>query len=484
MLNANLSNNSYIIDEADKSKYSEIEGEVLETGIKDQRLRIRLKKIIKQLWNKVGNTIPFACQDWSNTKAAYRFLSNENISEDKILYGHFQTTKARVSECKDKYILILQDTTEFSYQRKDQTSIGITKLVPSGRDIFGKPKTCKKCGILMHSSLATTTNGLPLGLTAVKFWTRAKFKGTNALKKKINPTRIPIEKKESFRWLENLKNSDKLIESPQRCVHIGDRENDIYEFFCMAADLKTNFLVRTCVDRLAKDGKCTVSSEMATVKVRGKHKVLIEDLNRQEIEVLIELKYEKILILPPIGKHKKYPKLQLTVIHAEEKNTPVNREKIVWKLITNLDISSEQEAIEKLDWYTMRWKIETFHKILKSGCKAENLKLRTADRITNMLAILCIISWRIFWITMINRCAPQAPAQLAFTDIEIQIINCMANCHNNKKSTNDLSFYIEELAKLGGYLARKSDPPPGITVIWRGLKRLSDIEVGANLKRQ
>src|SRR5438105_7828885 len=110
------------------------------------------------------------------------------------------------------------------------------------------------CGILMHSSLAVTTQGLPLGLTAIKFWTRSKFKGTNALKRKINPTRVPIEEKESFRWLENVRQATALFGEPSRCVHIGDRESNIYELFCTAQQAGTQFLLRTCVDRLAQDG--------------------------------------------------------------------------------------------------------------------------------------------------------------------------------------------------------------------------------------
>lgn len=92
----------------------------------------------------------------------------------------------------------------------------------------------------MHSSLVTTMDGLPLGLASIKFWNRKKFKGCNALKKKINPTRIPIEEKESFRWLENLKQSSVLLAHPENCVHIGDQESDIYELFCLADQLGTN----------------------------------------------------------------------------------------------------------------------------------------------------------------------------------------------------------------------------------------------------
>lgn len=103
----------------------------------------------------------------------------------------------------------------------------------------------------MHSSLAVTVEGLPLGLAPVKFWNREKFKGTAQLKRKINPTRVPIEAKESIRWLDNLRQSLALFGEPERGIHIGDRESDIYELFCLARDLGTHFVVRTVVDRLA-----------------------------------------------------------------------------------------------------------------------------------------------------------------------------------------------------------------------------------------
>ena len=98
--------------------------------------------------------------------------------------------------------------------------------------------------MLMHSRMAVTLTGTPLGLTAVKFWTRKKFKGTLALKRHINPTRVPIETKESYRWLENLRQSIALVGTPERCVHVGDRESDICQLYCTAKDLGTNFLVR------------------------------------------------------------------------------------------------------------------------------------------------------------------------------------------------------------------------------------------------
>jgi hypothetical protein len=149
---------------------------------------------------------------------------------------------------------VLHDTTEFSYARESKQAIGILYKTCGRKDKEGRARLHTVCGILMHSSLAVTAEGLPLGLAAIKFWTGSKFKGTNALKRKINPTRVPIEAEKSVRWLENLKQSTKLLDEPSRCVHIGDRESDIYELFCAAQESGTQFLVRTCVDRLVGDG--------------------------------------------------------------------------------------------------------------------------------------------------------------------------------------------------------------------------------------
>ena len=200
-----------------------------------------------------------------------RFFSNERVNERDILSGHFQATHDRFTASGGP-VLVMHDTTEFSFQRERMQPIGITHKVSNRRAKRGRPRNHTICGILMHSSLAVTPEGLPLGLTAIKFWNRKKFKGCDALKKKINPTRVPIEKKESIRWLENLRHATATLGDPVRCIHIGDRESDIYELFCAAQEIGTHFLVRTCVDRLAGDGGHTVAADMAKAKVRGQHR--------------------------------------------------------------------------------------------------------------------------------------------------------------------------------------------------------------------
>jgi hypothetical protein len=118
---------------------------------------------------------------------------------------------------------------------------------------------------------------------------------------------------------------------------------------------------------------------------------------------VLEIKYHRLRVLPPIGKQRQYPKSTLTVIRAREKTTPQDRERMDWKLVTDLSVESSAEAIEKIQWYALRWKIELFHKIVKSGCRAEESKLRTADQLVNLISVFCVLSCRIFWLTMINR---------------------------------------------------------------------------------
>jgi hypothetical protein len=298
------------------------------------------------------------------------------------------------------------------------------------------------------------------------------------LKRKINPTRVPIEAKESVRWLENLRQSTSLVGEPSRCIHIGDRESDIYELFCAAQQNGSKFLVRTCVDRLAGDGRHTIAAAMRRVKVKAVHQVEVHDAKGTVSQATVKVKYHRLRVHPPIGKQKEYPPLTLTVIYAQEASTPLGREKIDWKLITNLPVRSRKDAVEKLAWYALRWRIETFHKILKSGCRAEASKLRAAERIVNLVAMFCVLSWRIFWMTMMNRVAPLASPLVALTDVETQLLdNFFPETHKGRKAAT-LSTYLTKIARLGGYLARTKDSPPGNMVMWRGLSRLADIELG------
>jgi hypothetical protein len=435
--------------------------------------------MLEALGERPGKSLPTAFQDWSNTKAAYRFFSNGNVSEDKILDGHFAASALRI-RATDGPILILQDTTEFTFKRSAPEKVGFTK-VSTGRKLKeGRYQKHAVCGLLMHASLAITPEGLPLGLTAAKFWSRSKFKGTAALKRKINPTRVPIEQKESMRWLDNLRLSTELSGAPERCVHIGDRESDIFELYCLAEELGTGFLVRSCVDRLAEDGNTTIAKVMSEVQSSGTHEVRFRDAQGQEHRAVLSVRHATMTVRPPIGKQRKFPHQTLQIVHAEELDPPGGRAPVFWKLITNLPVATHADAVHKLEWYALRWKIETFFRTLKTGCQIEELRLATADRLANCIALCCVVAWRVTWLTMLNREMPTANPAAIFTEDERNLLE-NATPQRKRQTPHNLKFYIRALARLGGYLDRASDPPPGTTVIWRGFSRLADLVEGARI---
>ena len=353
----------------------------------DERLGKRLGRLLGQFVDGTAESVPLACQDWANTKAAYRFFANERVTEEDILAGNFRSTRERFGGVSGT-MLVLHDTTQLSYRRENVGLLHRPKHGPSDRWRKEHPV----CGISLHSSLVLTPAGLPLGLAAVKFWTRTEFKGTNTLKRKINPTRVPIEEKESLRWLLNLQHATALLGEPARCVHVGDRESDIYELFCAAQDAGTHFLIRSCANRRAEDGTTKLEAEMAGVRVKGTHRIEVRDRQGNPVEVVLKLRYRRMLLLPPVAKQKQYRPVEVTVIYAQERGTPRNRDRIDWKLLTDLPVNTPDEAVEKLRWYALRWKIEVFHKILKSGCRVEESRLRTAERLVRLVAVCCILA--------------------------------------------------------------------------------------------
>ena len=261
----------------------------------------------------------------------------------------------------------------------------------------------------MHASLAVTPEGLPLGAGAVKVWSRAKLEGPDALERQLDRTRIAIEAKKSVRWLDNLRQSTELIGAPGRCVHIGDRESDICELFCLARELGTNFLVRSCVDRLAEGGGTTIARVMRDVapprhapgrlprRVRaGAGRAAVGEVRDHDGAAA-----DREAAAPRPSAAADHPR-------PEEIDPPPDRPPPRWKLITNPEVTTHDDAVHKLGRYARRWSIETF-KTLKSGCRIEDARLTTADRLANLIALCCVVAWRIHWLTMLRRGGPDAP---------------------------------------------------------------------------
>jgi len=152
-------------------------------------------------------------------------------------------------------------------------------------------------------------------------------------------------------------------------------------------------------------------------------------------------------------------------------------------LLTNLPVANFEDAFEKNQWYAMRWKIELFFKILKLGCKTEESKLRNANRLAKFITICSVIAWKVFWLTMLNRTNPVGKISQVLSERECDVLDKYMKVNKSLGLKKSISDYLIDIAKLGGYLNRKSDPPPGNMVIWRGISRLNDLIIGFKLAK-
>lgn len=456
-----------------------VEAELSGGQFSDARHGVRLGILLQDMAEGVGQSIPLASEDWANTKGAYRLLSNERVSDKEILSGHLEATRGRVAAVSEP-VLILHDTTEFTFKRGDSNAVGWPSNHKDGTGdgrVAVRPHTVHS--VLMHSSLVVTLQGLPLGMAAVKLWTRPE-KPRRKPSKARSSRSVPAEQKESYRWLENVVEATERLGSPRRCIHVGDREADMLALFNCAREHDALFLVRITGKRATDEDGASIDSVMKKTPVAGIWPVTFKDATGTTHTAELEIKFRRLKLVRSKHKRKDFEPIEATIIYACEKTKPKGRARLDWKLVTNLDVTSLADATEKLDWYALRWKIEVFHKILKSGCNVEESKLQNTHRLTNLIAVSCILAWRIFWMTMINRSQTPVAPGLALTKLECEVLDQRVK-DNKPPKQKDLAYYINKIARLGGYLNRANDRPPGYVVMWRGLSRLADIVIGAEI---
>jgi hypothetical protein len=450
----------------------------------DKRLDKRLVKICDSFSESPESPINQACSDWAETKGAYRFFKNENVKTEKILEAHKEKTAERAS--KHELILAIQDTSYLIYTDHPKTR-GLGKInMKKGKNV----KEIFSHGLIMHTSLAVNTDGLPLGILDQKICARPAYPDDR------NNDKLPIEDKESYRWLESLKNSKDLM-NETKIVTICDREADIYEFFNLSEEIDSPVLVRANQNR-AVNKKSRYSEEdhlklwdfMEKQPIAGEFAVEVPAKDGKPSRIAtLELKFGSFTFNPPRNnvKHKtcNFPNLIMYAVFVFEKKPPEGIDPLEWMLLTNLKVNSFDEAFEKVRWYCFRWRIEMFHKVLKSGFRVEDCRLGAADRLIKYLTVMSIVAWRIFMVTLIARTNPDLPCNQYLTDNEWKVLYMKVN--NKKKCPKKIPKIREVviwIAKLGGFLARKGDGDPGTITLWRGWKRLADLTEGWNLALQ
>jgi hypothetical protein len=468
--------------------------EFAEVSLGDKRLDARLIKLCDRFSDAPESPINQACADWAETKAAYRFFQNENVKVSEILAAHRCKTAQRAR--KHKTVLALQDTSYFVYTSHPKTE-GLGKMsLKKGKNV----KKIYSNGLVVHTCLAVTTEGLPLGLLDQKIFARKlRSEKTRKAKGSKSHDHLPVEEKESYRWLESLENTKEAMGNAD-VVTVCDREADLYDFFKCSHQIGAPVLVRASADRTinrnsryAEKGVVKLWEHMRQQPRKGSFTVDIPRTSktkhckeRKARTATVTLRFGSFTLNPPRNNPKhnteNLPDIEMNAVYVLEPNPPDGEEPVEWMLLTNLPVRSFEEAYEKVRWYCLRWRIEMYFKVLKSGFRVEACRLGNAERLARYLTVMSIVAWRLFMITLIARTDPAMPCSALLADHEWKVLFLKAN--KNKalpKKPPRIGDVVVWVAKLGGYLARRSDGPPGTITLWRGWKRLTDLTEGWNL---
>ncbi len=330
-------------------------------------------------------------------------------------------------------MLCIQDGSDLIYSNLDRCE---------GLGVIGKNQTgAKSTGLHLHTTLAVTTDGLPLGVLKAQCW-------SPGLKTDDRRSRdIPVEERESFSWVLGMRDCMEIsAEMPQtRLVCVMDREADFFELF---DDHRKN----PCVDLLVRAQHNRSTTEQIKLfeavsqsEVRGLLRILVKRQSakpkkskqkarraRAERTAEVSLRYMPLEIRPPVYLKSKAPPIALWIVHVVEDNPPEDAEALEWFLLTTVKIQSEEDAFMCLLWYCMRWRIEDWHRVLKSGCRVEDAAHKTAERLKRSIAINLVIAWRIMLMTLLGRETPELPAEVLFSDLEVEVLDAYAK----KKASN------------------------------------------------
>jgi hypothetical protein len=447
-----------------------IQNEFTNIRLGDHRREARLLRLAARLAESPGGSVREACQGWDETVAGYRLLHGGHADMQTLLESHRQGLVRRAIQSRGD-LLLLQDTTELDYTTH--------KALRGSGPISDQSRR----GFFLHNRLVVDGEAaLVLGVASAHAWARRDDRHGVSERRKA----LPIQEKESMRWLEGYDDACRLAEElpGRKVIMVADRECDIYELYARWQESPgADFIVRARYDRRLLDerdlletlrgapllGSFELEVERRVQRVKVKKSKLIRV--RESRLAVMEVRAMPVRPRPPHRKGVKLPQVEFRAVLVAEKNPPGGQEPVQWLLFSTLPVGSYEEAMRIVDAYTHRWLAEEFHRVLKSGCRIEALALREGNALLAAIALYMVVAWRILYLRDLSRSGAQIPGTRFFTEAEARAA-CLilkSGTGNDPPTLGELTVMV---AKMGGYAARKSDHPPGAQCLWRGLEKL------------
>jgi plasmid maintenance system killer protein len=395
------------------------------------RLKEQLVKIAKNKARHPSGSYARACGgDRYALKGYYRLMSNEReeMSSNAILAGHRQQTIRRMAN--EKTVLIIQDTMEMNFSRR----LHCEDLGPIGKNQTG----AESLGLKMHSRLALNTAGMPLGTLEVQIYAGQKKP------KKDQAADRPIEEKESYRWVQTCEDAHLISRQLPgiQIVCIGDRESDIFELFDKRRRQggRVDLLVRAKHNRCLQDEEAKLFEHMREGKADGHVSITVPRQREKEGKpskpgrpslpartAEVEVRFRQVTICAPqtpLLKDKK--PIALWAIYLYEKNPPAAATRIKWLLLTSMEVRSVKQAMKVVRWYCLRWRIEEWHRVLKSGCRVLEHQNHKAEGLARAIVIDAVVAWRIMVLTLLGRELPELRCEMLFNSWECEMLQVLA----------------------------------------------------------
>jgi hypothetical protein len=345
---------------------------------------------------------------------------------------------------------------------------------------------------LLHEKQAFTPEGTPLGTAWAEIVNRTEgVSHASPAEKRAQRKRLPIEEKESLRWLTGLRQARELAQqaSSTHCICIADSEADVYELFAEErGERPVHWLIRACQDRaLAGDTPQHLRDHvLATPKlydvdllIRGRQaKTAAEDRarrqNRETRQTKVEVRAATLTLRPPERADRKLPPVTVNVVLVREMNPPPDEPPVEWILVTTLPIDTPEQVRTIVEYYCVRWNIEVFFRTLKSGCRIERRRFEHVDRVLPCLAVCLIVAWRTLFVCRMGRECPDLDCEAIFEPSEWKAVWVAVHGKKPPRKAPRLSEMVHLIAGLGGYVERP-ESEPGAQTVWIGLQRMYDL---------
>ena len=392
----------------------------------EKRRRQRAVQILEARWAQPQASFHGSFDSWADAKGAYELVRHPRapISLETLLAAHAQATQERMAA--EEVVLLPQDTTTLNYSGLKQT----TGLGPLGE--------ARGRGLWLHSMLAYRTDRVPLGVLYGRCWARPEAAKTTAAHKRGRNAKS-IDEKESGRWLEGLHAAAAAARRmPQtQLVVITDREGDLYELHDAVQIGPPNLhtLIRAQHDRNLESHQ-KLWAFMRELPVGETRTIDVPRRRGQSArQATVQVRWAPITIeAPKVGCKKGWPPLNLYAVWVYEPNPPPGVEPLDWMLLTDLRVRTAEEAWEKVQWYRVRWGIEEWHRVVKTGCNAERREFKTAEHLQRVLAFDLVVAWRVLACVKLGRTLPQVPARVVYTEDELAVL--WAVTHSKKKPSH------------------------------------------------